>query len=279
MLEVSVPRNTTTCQRLAAAIFDWAGTTVDFGSRAPVAAVLNAFEQAGVPISESEARKPMGRAKRDHLQALLQDPNIAARWKQEHGGAATESDLDRIYTSFLAVQAETVADCSSLIPGCLEAIAACRELGLKIGSSTGYTRELLAKVAERAAAEGYTPDVMLSADDVSPGRPAPWLCFENARRLNVYPMSAVVKVDDTPAGIAAGRNAGAWCVGVVESGNEVGLSEAALSALPQSERDSLIEAAQLRLTEAGAHYLVGTIAEMPEVVTRINQRLSNGETP
>ena len=277
---IELPLNTNFIPtQVQAVVLDWAGTTVDFGSRAPVMAMLNAFEQAGVAITEQEAREPMGRAKRDHLQALLDNPAIAERWQQAHGRPSTEQDLDTIYAQFLDVQAESVAEFSALIPGCNEAIEACRSMGLKIGSSTGYTRALLDRVAERAKSEGFVPDAMLSADDISPGRPAPWLCMENARRLGVYPMSAIIKVDDTPAGIAAGRNAGCWSVGVVQSGNEVGLSQAEFEALTPEQRAAAIATASERLTQAGAHFLIDTIAELPTVVARVNALLADGKLP
>ena len=277
MHELCEPLINPTVGRLEVAVLDWAGTAVDFGSRAPVAAILAAFEQAGVPVTAEEARRPMGRAKRDHLKALLEQREVAERWLAARGAASTEADIDAIYADFLKLQAETVASHSAVITGCVEAVAACRELGIRIGSSTGYTRDLLAPVARRAKDEGYEPEVALSADDVSPGRPAPWLCIENARRLEASAMAAVVKVDDTPAGVLAGRNAGAWAVGVVVSGNEVGLSETAWSNLSDSDRDARRAAAAERLTAAGAHYLVDTIADLPEVVVSINQRLADGD--
>jgi phosphonoacetaldehyde hydrolase len=260
-------------------VLDWAGTTVDFGSRAPIVALLATFERFGVPISEAEAREPMGRAKRDHLASLLANPAIATRWREARGSASTEQDLDTIYAEFLALQAECVVAASPVIAGCPAAIAACRELGLRIGSSTGYPRDLLAGVIERAAGEGYSPDLALSADDVSPGRPAPWLVLENARRLGVYPPAAILKVDDTPAGVEAGRNAGAWSIGVVHSGNEVGLSPEALEALAPHERDQRFAAASRKLTAAGAHLLIDTIADLPTAIDRVNARLAEGRGP
>ncbi|MGQ4828643.1 phosphonoacetaldehyde hydrolase, partial [Enterococcus faecalis] len=57
-----------------AVIFDWAGTMVDFGCKAPVRALLDTFASVGVPITEAQARVDMGRAKRDHVAALLAEP-------------------------------------------------------------------------------------------------------------------------------------------------------------------------------------------------------------
>ena len=278
MEQVHTPHNVGP-ERLEVAVLDWAGTTVDFGSRAPILAILAAFEQAGVPVTEPEARAPMGRAKRDHLAAMLADPGVAERWRRAKDSAPGPHDVDAVFEDFLASQAGCLVDASGVIPGCPEAVAACRRLGLKIGSSTGYSREQLAMVAARAQSEGYAPDAMLSADDISPGRPAPWLCMENARRLGAGAMAAVVKVDDTPAGVLAGRHAGAWSIGVVVSGNEVGLTQEAWDALPATERVERTNTARERLTRAGAHYLIDTIAELPQVVEHVNARLAAGETP
>jgi len=279
MIEVKQPVEIADASKVQAIVVDWAGTVVDFGSRAPIKAITTAFEQAGVPVAEDEARKPMGRAKRDHLNELLKMPAVAKRWVEKHGKDWTEKDLDDIYANFLASQAQSVAEYSGVIPGCVEAIAECRSQGIKIGSSTGYTRDLLAPVAARAESEGFKPEVMLSADDISPGRPAPWLILENARRLNVFPVSTIVKIDDTVAGVQAGRNAGAWSVGVVDSGNEVGLSLEAFSALSDAEKAPLQEAARKRLTDAGAHFLIDTIAELPALVAAINKKLQAKEMP
>jgi phosphonoacetaldehyde hydrolase len=41
-------------------VFDWAGTVIDFGCCAPVAAFRDAFAKLGVPVSVAEARAPMG---------------------------------------------------------------------------------------------------------------------------------------------------------------------------------------------------------------------------
>lgn len=41
--------------KLSTVIFDWAGTVVDHGSRAPVAALQDVFVGAGVPVTVAEA--------------------------------------------------------------------------------------------------------------------------------------------------------------------------------------------------------------------------------
>jgi phosphonoacetaldehyde hydrolase len=264
---------------LKAVVLDWAGTTVDFGSRAPVLAVMEAFRRADVPVTLEQARGPMGMAKRDHLRVMLEMPEVARRWQQAHGREPASADIDRLYTQFLPLQKEILATNSQLIPGCKEAIDECRSRGIAIGSSTGYTQELMDVIVPLVRAQGYRPDAIVCASDVSPGRPAPWMCFENARRLGVYPMEAIVKVDDTTVGIEAGLNAGMWTVGIARSGNLVGLSEAELNRLAPQEQSKRAQAATAELYRCGAHFVADTIAELPQVLREIDTMLQRGMRP
>jgi phosphonoacetaldehyde hydrolase len=218
-------------------------------------------------------------AKRDHLRVMLEMPEVAHRWRQVHGRAATPSDIDRLYTQFLPLQKEILATNSQLIPGCVEAIEECRSRGIAIGSSTGYTQELMDVIIPLVRAQGYRPDAIVCASDVSPGRPAPWMCFENARRLGVYPMQAIVKVDDTIVGIEAGLNAGMWTVGIARSGNLVGLSEDELNQLAPKDQALRVEAATALLYRGGAHFVADTIAELPQALRRIEDEMRYGRRP
>jgi phosphonoacetaldehyde hydrolase len=264
---------------LRALVLDWAGTCVDYGSRAPAAVFVEVFAQRGVKITVEEARGPMGRAKHAHIRAIGEMPRVAAEWKAVHGRAFEPTDVDELYADFLPRQLRCINRYSDVIPGVVETIDACRKRGLKIGSSTGYTTEIMDVVMARAREQGFAPDAMLCASDISEGRPAPWLIFENAQRLGVYPMAAIVKIDDTVAGIEAGLNAGTWAIGIAKTGNEVGLSEDELNDRPEAERTALVEGARARLRQARAHYVVDGVADILPVLDEIEQRLARGQTP
>ena len=62
---------------IQAVIFDWAGTTVDYGCFAPVQAFQEAFAHHGVPVTLEETRKPMGMLKRDHIRTMLSMDRMA----------------------------------------------------------------------------------------------------------------------------------------------------------------------------------------------------------
>jgi phosphonoacetaldehyde hydrolase len=264
---------------LRAVILDWAGTTVDFGSCAPVEAFIETFRRAGIEITTAEARAPMGSAKRDHIASVLAMPDVARRWQGAHGEPPADADTDRLYAAFIPLQVEVIARFAELIPGTLEAVAAFRERGLKIGTTTGYNREMMRVLAPLAAAAGYAPGHVATADTVPAGRPAPWMCFENMTALGVYPPAACVKIGDTVPDIEEGLNAGMWTVAVAATGNEIGLSAEEAAALPDADRRARVRVAGERLTAAGAHYVVDGICDTPPVLDKIAARLQAGERP
>jgi len=266
-------------QHLQAIIFDWAGTTIDHGSCAPTIVFQEIFRQRGVPITPKQAREPMGQAKRDHIAAITAMPDVSSRWQDQHGRPCSDADIDAMYDDFLPLQKKTLHHHSQLIEGVPEMADWCRSMGLKIGSSTGYTRALLEIVTAAAAEQGYVPDCALGSEDAPSGRPAPFLIYTAAMRMNVYPLWTIVKVDDTPVGITAGRNAGCWTVGVTRTGNGVGLSEEELAASSADERASAIHSAGETLTSAGAHALVESVADIRAVLEDVDRRLATGERP
>lgn len=254
---------------LRAVIFDWAGTTVDYGSRAPAQVFLEIFRRSGVEISVAEARGPMGRAKRDHLAAILALPRVAEAWRARHGRLPTEADIDRLYAEFLPLQMETLARHCDVIPGVPELVAECRQRGLKIGSTTGYTRALMDVAIPLARSGGFAPDVAICADDVPQGRPAPWMLYRAAEALGVFPMSSVVVVDDTTVGIEAGKNAGAWTVAVTKTGNSLGLSLDEVHQVDRRELQERMELATAAFARVGADYVIESAADLLPILVRI----------
>jgi phosphonoacetaldehyde hydrolase len=265
--------------KVVAVILDWAGTTIDFGSCAPASVFVEIFRRRGIDVIPEQARGPMGMAKREHIATLVRMEEIACQWKSRFGRFADDHDVESMYQQFLPLQKETLRAHGDLIPGTVDAVSACRKLGIKIGSTTGYTAELMEVVSQAAREQGYEPDTVVCSDDVTEGRPAPWMCMIAAMRLRVYPPPALVVVDDTTVGIQAGRHAGTWTVGVTATGNLIGLTKAEYELLDPSQRKQKLELASEKLIAAGTHYVCDSIADLPEIVVDINQRLLNGEHP
>lgn len=255
--------------KIQAVLLDWAGTTVDYGSRAPTQVFLEIFHRRGVEITVEEARGPMGRAKHEHIAIVASMPRVAELWRQQHGASPTEADVRAMYDDFLPLQKEILRLGSSVIPGIPQAIAELRQRGIRIGSTTGYTRELMEIVIPIAAVEGYQADVVVCSDEVSAGRPAPWMNIQAAEELGVYPLHQIVVVDDTPVGIEAAKNGGMIAVAVSLTGNALGLSEAEIQCLPTPDLQNRLSRIEKEFRSIGADHVIPTVAELPMLLSRL----------
>ena len=264
---------------IQAVIFDWAGTMVDFGSRAPVVAMMRVLEGEGTPVDEALVRRYMGMAKREHIIQILEDPAVSDAWRAAHSAEWSERDIDRIMDNLEPIMTEAATDLADLIPGASDTFEYLRSREIKIGSSTGYTTSMMAGIRSKAAAQGYTPDSVYCASDTPRGRPAPYLIWKNLIELDVEDVEAVVKVDDAPVGIMAGRVAGCWTVGVAGSGNQMGLSHTEYSQLSGEEKQTQLKTAADSLQEKGAHFVVESVAQFPKIFERINALANDGIGP
>ncbi|QGZ61477.1 phosphonoacetaldehyde hydrolase [Paraburkholderia acidisoli] len=266
-------------KHVKAVIFDWAGTVVDYGSRAPMGAFVETFEQFGVPITIEEARGPMGMAKRPHIAALMALPRVAAAWREHYGHAPGEADIDAVYDVFVPKNVAVAAHYSDVIPGVAAVTARLRADGVRIGSTTGYTREIMERILPGAAAQGFEADSLVCTGDTPEGRPSPYMIYRTLPQLGVWRARDAIKVDDTEVGIEEGINGGTWAVGVAVSGNAFGLSEDEVHALAPDEFSRRRSAAVERLRAAGAHYVIDSVADLLPVVGEIEARLARGERP
>ena len=260
-------------------VFDWAGTTIDFGCMAPAGAFVATFAAKGVDVTLAEARGPMGLHKKDHIRAMLRTESVGAKWKAASGRDWTEDDVDDLYRDVTPRQVEAAARYSDLIPGVVEAVAELRARGIKVAATTGYFREAADVVLAAAKRQGYEPDFNICADDVPAGRPAPWMIFRCMEALNVYPPAAVIKVGDTIIDMEDGRNAGCWSVGVFDSSNEMGLTREELRALPLEDWRVRYRQVGQRFFAAGAHVVSTSIRDVVECVDDFNEKLAVGERP
>ncbi|QTD43889.1 phosphonoacetaldehyde hydrolase [Ottowia testudinis] len=265
---------------LQAVIFDWAGTLVDFGSLAPTQIFVEAFACFDITITLAQARGPMGLSKWDHIHQLLQEPAIGQQWQARFGRAPTREDVDAVYARFMPMQIAKVGEFSAPIDGAPQVLAWLRARGLKIGSCTGYPREVLAQLLPAAAAAGIAPDHVVAGDDLSAGgRPGPFMALANVLALGVGDVRACVKVDDTVPGIEEGRRAGMWCVGLTLSGNEVGYSPQEYAQAPADEVEARIARADVKLRQAGAHHVIRSVKDLASVLHTIAADMRAGRMP
>jgi phosphonoacetaldehyde hydrolase len=246
---------------------------VDYGSLAPARTLQRLFAGVHITLTESEIRRDMGLPKKEHIRGILSMSRVRDAWQELRGHIPSDADVDEMYKEFIPLQLSCLAEYSALVPGVVEAVQSFRQRGLKIGSTTGYTRAMLDLLVEKSSKEGYSPDYSVSPEEVGAGRPEPFMMYENAVRLQVYPLAAIAKIGDTPVDIREGLNAGAWSIGVAGTGNRIGLSMGDFHKLSEAERESRLAEARAELQNAGAHYVVATLAEIHLVLDDIDARL------
>lgn len=243
--------------RIEAVIFDWAGTTVDFGCMAPVQAFMEAFKAEGIVPTMDEIRKPMGMLKRDHVKTMMEMDRIRGLWRELHGADWTEADVDRVYEKSEKGIIDIVENFAAPKPYVLETVQELRNRGIKIGSTTGYTDAMMEIVVPKAKSLGYEADAWFSPDSVEGcGRPMPYMIYKNMQALRITSAAAAIKVGDTVADIKEGKNAGMISVGIVEGSSVMGLSEEEFNALDKDTYRALYAKTEEVFLRAGADYVL-----------------------
>lgn len=268
--------------QVKALVLDWSGTVADAYVLAPAVVFVEVFRRQGVEVSMTEARGPMGVKKDVHIRAMTEMPQIRERWKAAHGKYPDESDVMRMYDDFVPLQLDCLRQYGTLLPGVAETTQRLqKEHGIKIGSSTGFTRAMVDILLEEARKQGYSPDATVGGDEVEHGaRPKPFMIYRNLDMLDVHPIQSVVKVDDTVSGIGEALEAGCWAVGIARYSNYMDIDSAEQAAsLSEGEIQRRLEKTREILRKDGAHYVIDEFSELPAVIDHINARLARGEKP
>jgi phosphonoacetaldehyde hydrolase len=260
-------------KKISAVILDWAGTTVDFGSFAPVNAFIKAFEAFGITPTPQETRAPMGMQKRAHIEQMLQGERIARQWALQHGHTYTQDDVSGIYAEFEPSLNNVLSQYATPLPDVPETVRALRDMGVKIGSTTGYTAEMMDIIVPIAQEKGYAPDSLVCPDETGGiGRPYPYMLWHNLEKLHILAAEEVVKVGDTIADIEEGINAGCISVGVIKGSNVLGLTEDELANLSTREKHTRFESAREVYIDAGADFVLDEISQLPRFIESLNPR-------
>jgi phosphonoacetaldehyde hydrolase len=262
-----------------AVILDWAGTAVDYGCMGPADVFVRVFENAGITVTAQEARQFMGLEKKEHIRRMLNLPTVIAQWQQKNSRMPEENDVAALYEHTEPMMVSAIKDHAEPIDGLLPFVEEMRRRDIKIGSCTGYTTPMMDVLVPAAAEKGYSPDSVVCSSDVPAGRPFPWMCYQNAIELQIYPFESMIKIGDTTSDIEEGRNAGMWTIGLTQSGNELGLSKDQVESMAPNDLNQRLAAIEASYRQAGANYVAKGIWDCLDIVAAINQRLADGEHP
>ncbi len=263
--------------RIEAVIFDWAGTTIDYGCFAPLCGFIEGFKSKNVEITLEEARKPMGTLKIDHVRAISALPRILQEFMKQYSRDICEADIQDIYHRFESTLTDNLLCYTDIKPKVIETVALLREAGIKIGSTSGYTRAMMEQIADKVAENGYQPDTCVCADEVPKGRPHPYMMWKNMAELGISDPRHVIKVGDTVSDIKEGLSANTWSVGVIMGSSELGLTEQQVQQLSDEQLGSEIRRVRSAFYAAGADYIIMDMGELPRVIEKIEERLAQQE--
>lgn len=249
---------------------DTGGVRGDNCCRQPVQAFESAVESLGLNKEDVQdlIYDKMGMSKKPHLRAILFSDKGTDLFAQVNHRYPVEEDIESAYEVFLNVQRSLLLEEYPMIPGCDQAERTMKEMGITLIGTTGYDKELRDLTNLWLAQQGSKLDASVTPQDTAGGRPAPWQVFAVMRRAHelrgeyIKPWE-VVTVDDTAAGIEAGRNAGTWCVGIGGT------------SILQNKYPGNFEAVSQVLLEAGAHLVVNSIADVPDAIDAINKCLED----
>lgn len=261
-------------KRIECIIMDWAGSAVDYGCFAPVAAFLNAFNEIGIDITMEQARRPMGMAKIDHIRELFKMDGVGEKFEKLYHRPWNEQDVIAMNAKFEEYLFASLANYTDPIPGVIDTLNDLRKQGIKIGSTTGYTQAMMDVVLPNAARKGYTTDNCVTPNGLPAGRPLPYMIYQNMIDLAIPSTDCVLKYGDTIADIKEGVNAKVWTVGVILGSNELGLTQEEVRQMPSATLAALKAEVRQRMLLAGAHYVVDSIEELPRIIELINHKLN-----
>jgi phosphonatase-like hydrolase len=193
---------------LALVVFDLAGTTVEDDGQVP-AAFAEALLGEGIDVTPTQVREVRGSSKREALARFIPD---AARRPER---------VNAVYARFSAGLARRYSSSVRAIPGAVDAFATLRERDVRVALTTGFDRDTTSLLLD---ALGWTRDVVdavVCGDDVSAGRPAPYLIHHAMELTGTLQVGSVATVGDTGLDLQAGFNAGVrWNIGVLSGAHD-----------------------------------------------------------
>jgi 2-aminoethylphosphonate--pyruvate transaminase/phosphonoacetaldehyde hydrolase len=225
---------------------------------------IDGFNSIGIDITTEMARKPMGLLKLDHTRAIadmLPEPISEEQILKAYG----------VFEKTLFANIEQHCDIKDHV---VETVNALREQGIKIGSTTGYTSEMMKYVMPKAAEQGYSPDFCIAPDQTLKGRPYPYMIWNNLMQFGIADPREAVKIGDTTADIVEGKNADCWTVGIIMGSSELGLSRDEVAALSDDDLNDRKAAVRAAYYKAGADYIIDDMNELLDIIADINRFLA-----
>lgn len=255
-------------------IFDLAGTIIDYGSLAPIYVFIALFKKYGIILSEEQAKFPMGLQKLQHIKELFKDPDILKQYIKLYNTNPTDNVIYKMYLDSIEIGKSIIPIMSQPIFGVEKIIQFLIEHDIKIGSTTGYSKEIIQSIIDYNS-KNFDPNLInilsnsITSDNVIFGRPEPWMIYHSAEKMRIYPMSNIVKIDDTLPGLLEGINAGTLTIGVVKTGSFLGLTKENVDQLDTIDLDKKLNIIRQKMYSIGCDYVVDSVNDIIPILIKI----------
>ncbi|GAB3233617.1 HAD hydrolase-like protein [Algoriphagus aestuariicola] len=190
--------------KIRLAVFDMAGTTIHDENNV-AKAFQNALNSHGYPgVTLQEANEKMGYSKPQAIRDLLyiHEPDKSK---------ITAATISAIHDAFVAGMLEyyTTDPTIRAIADAEAVFAGLHEMGIKVALDTGFSRDITDIILKRVGWDDYRlVDATAASDEVSQGRPFPFMIEKIMAELGIDDPKAVIKIGDTEVDIHEGHNAG-----------------------------------------------------------------------
>ena len=257
---------------IRACIFDLGGTLIDKYSLSPLNSLHKAFHKFNIPITKSLIADDMGLKKKEHIEIILEKPNVKPMWYRETSDIPKSIMRDCILREFNRVQTKSLETCD-LIENSVFTINRLQKMGIKIGITTGFNYEHTMIVNNIFEEHNIFLDSIVSSDCVDNSRPYPDMIHENMKNLNITNPKHVIKIDDTFIGIQEGLNAGCFTIGVPRWSINMDMYDE-----NEGEEDFNTIMDKLKTSKKklqNCHYLIDDLKSITTIILSINKLLNN----
>lgn len=184
-------------------VFDMAGTTVEDNQNVALA-LQNALSKFQYEVTLDDINIVMGYPKPVAIRSLL----------KQYAGEEMASDnnlVTRIHDSFVKeiIHFYEMNESIREKEGAAYVFRKLREMDIKVALDTGFSREIADAIINRLGwIQGEHYDISITSDEVTEGRPYPYMIFKAMEKLQIASIEEVAKVGDTVSDLQEGNAAG-----------------------------------------------------------------------
>ena len=262
---------------IKACIFDLGGTIVDRYSLTPFLSLRKVFSDKCINVRDELLFKDMGKSKKEHINEIISDSIVRNQWIRINNCEPNKNDVDKLFNKFNEIQIESSKNLITVLPETKNCIDFLKKNNIKTGTTTGFNKENMEVIKDKLENSNIFIDSYVSSTCLNkPSRPRPFMIHKNLENLNIRTPNEVIKVDDTIVGIEEGLNADCITVGVARWSINMGIYNLSDAFKKKDiELKSNLKKSREVLESSGAHYVINTLDELPNLIKILNLKNNN----